>query len=345
MKFKDENFFKMVRGFLTVYLPRQKCFSPNTVKSYREAINLLLDFLNAEKGVPLTQVTFELLDHSVICEFLDWLQDTRKCSTSTRNQRLMALKSFVKYAGMEDPAQIAVQMELKKVPVKKAAGRIVDFLSENALKALFAQPDPANIRGIRNRFFMILMYDTAARCQEMLDLRVGDIRPHAQNSVAYLTGKGSKMRTVPLMEKTVGHCHNYLGIFHPPETRRNDDYLFYTVIHGEKHQMSADNVACFMKKYGEAAKSACPDIPRRVHPHQIRHSRAIHLYRAGMPLPLVADFLGHVGMNTVQVYAYADTEMKRLAMQKATTNVDIGLGEEPFWKDDADIVRKLYGLI
>lgn len=270
MKFKDETFFKMVRNFLTIYLPKQKCFSPNTVKSYRETINLLLDFLKEEKQTPINQVTFELLNHSMICEFLDWLQNTRNCSTSTRNQRLMALKSFVKYAGIEEPARITTQIELEKVPVKKAPTTIVDFLSENALKALFEQPDTNNIRGVRNRFFMILMYDTAARCQEMLDLRLRDIELHPKNSIAYLTGKGSKMRAVPLMKKTVEHYRNYLEIFHPPETRRNDDYLFYTVIHGEKHQMSADNVAYFMKQYGEVARNICPEVPKKVHPHQVR---------------------------------------------------------------------------
>jgi integrase/recombinase XerD len=106
MKFKDENFFKIVKNFLTIYLPKQKCFSPNTVKSYRKTINLLLNFLKAEKETTINQVTFELLNHSMICEFLDWLQNTRNCSTSTRNQRLMALKSFVKYVGMRSLSEL-----------------------------------------------------------------------------------------------------------------------------------------------------------------------------------------------------------------------------------------------
>lgn len=147
------------------------------------------------------------------------------------------------------------------------------------------------------------------------------------------------------MQKTVQHYHSYLAQFHPEETRSGDNLLFYTTIHGKTGQMSPDNVAYFMKSYGEKAKAECSGIPNRVHPHQLRHTRAIHLYRGGMPLALLSEFLGHANISTTQIYAYADTEMKRKAIQKACplNNEPIN-NETPIWENNDDMLRKLYGL-
>ena len=345
MKPFNDSFFSTVRSFLTIYLPKQKCCSPNTVKSYRMALNLLIDFLLKEKKTPIYAISFDLLNHSTINEFLEWLQTDRKCTPSTCNQRLMALRSFTKYAGIMDVSQISIQNEIKKVPYMKVASTIVEFLSEQGLKSLLEQPDIKKPLGVRDRFFMILMYDTAARCQELLDLKLNDFELNTKNPYIYLHGKGSKTRTVPIMSKTAEHYLFYLDKFHPDETRNKEDYVFYTTIHGQKNQMSPDNVAAFMKRYGNSAKATCSDIPPHIHPHQLRHTRAIHLYRGGMPLPLLAEFLGHVNLNTTQVYAYADTEMKRAAIQKACPQSISAPSAIPLWENDEEMIRKLYGLL
>jgi site-specific recombinase XerD len=190
------------------------------------------------------------------------------------------------------------------------------------------------------------MYDTAARCQEVLDARLNDFVLNAKAPYVYLHGKGGKTRTVPLMPKTVQHYLAYLAVFHPEGKRHNDNFVFYTTIHGKTGQMSPDNVEHFMKLYGEKAKLACFDVPLRVHPHQLRHTRAIHLYRGGMPLALLSEFLGHANISTTQIYAYADTEMKRQAIQKACPeNSDNAADSEtPIWENNDAMIRKLYGL-
>jgi site-specific recombinase XerD len=166
---------------------------------------------------------------------------------------------------------------------------------------------------MRNRFYMILMYDTAGRCQELLDLKLKDFVISGSKPYVYLTGKNSRQRSVPLLPKTVGHYEHYLAAFHP-EPNSPDDYVFYTVSHNQRHQMSEDNVEAFMKKYGEQARKGCHEVPLRVHPHQLRHTRAMHLYRSGWPLPFVSELLGHAKITTTNIYAYADTEMKRNAL-------------------------------
>ncbi|WP_313232639.1 tyrosine-type recombinase/integrase [Tissierella praeacuta] len=341
---QNNDFFQTLRGYLTVFLPSQKCCSKNTCKSYREVLNSFVDYLEYEKGLGLRNISFELFNETLVLEFLDWLQSTRHLSASTRNHRLMVLRSFFKYAGMVDCAQIDIHMKLKKIPTQNAQGKIVEFLSEDALKTLLIQPEISKSSEYRNMVFMTLMYDSAARCSEMLDLRVQDLRLDSRHPTVYLTGKGNKTRLVPLMLQTARHCEQYLAQFHPEPARKGSDYFFFTVSHGERHRMSPDNAAYFMKKYGEQAQLMCPEVPSRVHPHQLRHTRAIHLYRDGMPLALLSEFMGHANVETTKIYAYADTEMKRAAIQKGEKARGAILNTEPIWKDDDAILRKLCGL-
>lgn len=343
MRFSDEAFFKTIRDFLTVYLPKQKCYSVNTVRSYRISLDLFLRYLTETLELPLYKLSFQHMTAEHITAFLDWLQTERSCSSATRNQRLMTIRSFAKYAAGNNAANIFTQVEIANIPIQKAPEKIVEFLSEQALKALLAQPNRKRDIGIRDIFFMTLMYDTAARCQEMLDLRWNDFELDTTHPYVRLHGKGSKVRTVPLMEKTVQFLHFYAGRFHAASTLKDDSLVFYTTIHGQKNQMSPDTVARFMKQHGEQARQTCPDVPERVHPHQLRHTRAIHLYRSGFPLALLAEYLGHVHVETTRVYAYADTEMKRAAIRKADPN-NLAAQEPAIWEGDDELIKKLYGL-
>ncbi len=343
MKIKDATFFKTIRDFLTVYLPKQKNASPNTVKSYRETLNLLLKFLEEKKKISLHKASFSDLEHKTIEGFLDWLENTRKCGVSTRNQRLMAIKSFFKYAALVDATQASFQMEAQKVPVKKSSQTVVEYLSQEGLKCLLAQPNTKNDRGLRDQTLMILMYDAALRCQEILDIKIRDIDLNAVSPSVLVTGKGRNMRYVPITKKTAEHIKRYRQHFHRHATGCQDDYLFYTTIRQERRPMSCDNVARFIKQYGETARKKCRDIPGNVHPHQLRHTRAIHLYRNGMPLTILQEFLGHADISTTQIYAYADPEMKRTAIQKARGEEQIDM-PEALWQTDEEMIKKLYGL-
>lgn len=341
---QSNDFFQTLRQYLTVFLPLQKCCSESTCKSYREVLNSLVDYLRDEKGIGLGLVSFEMFDETLVLEFLDWLQSTRHHCAATRNHHLMALRSFFRYAGMVDCAQIDLHMRLKKIPTQHEQGRIVEFLSEDALKALLAQPEISKSSEYRNMVFMTLMYDSAARCSELLDLCIQDVRLDSRYPTVYLTGKGDKTRPVPIMPQTARHCEQYLARFHPESTRQKNDQFFFTGTQDKRRRMSADNVAYFMKKYGEQAHISCPEIPDRVHPHQLRHTRAIHLYRDGMPLALLAEYLGHANVETTRIYAYADTEMKRAAIQEGEKARGAIPGIEAVWKNDDVMLRKLCGL-
>ena len=217
-------------------------------------------------------------------------------------------------------------------------------MSETAVKALLEQPDTKTRRGVRDQFFMILMYDSAARIQEMLDLRVCDIRL-GNTPTAVLKGKGSKIRSVPLMPETINHFRNYMKLFHPDGQMHSQQPLFYVEQCGARHPMSDDNVRKFLRRYGASARRSCPEVPENVHPHLWRHSRAMHLYQHGMALSLISQWLGHSNLETTLVYAYADTEQKRRAIEKSMgRDVIAGVDLPKYSVSDEEVLKKLYGL-
>lgn len=339
---RDDRFFRYVRGFLTVYLPKNRCFSKNTMKAYRDTLNLFRKFLSEEKAISFTQINFDLITHDSIYEFLAWLQNRRGCEASTKNHRLAVLKSFLRYCAIEDPTLMAVYMDIQNVRPQKVTRNRVEYLSETALKVLLEQPDPHTRCGLRDRFFMILLYDTGARIQEILDLKLKDLHLHDQTPCIYLTGKGNKTRLVPLMDKTLAHLQDYLATFHTEGSLNGDQYLFYTRISGRIGRMSDDNVSCFLKRYARSAHQACPEVPLRLHAHLFRHTRAMHLYQTGIPLSYIKDFLGHVSINTTTIYASTDTSMMRAALEKIDKREDAKAS--PIWQDNEEMILKLCGL-
>ena len=341
MKKRDYSYWQLVRLFLTIYLPKHRCFSKNTIGTYSDSLDLFSRFMREAKGVRLMDISFNMVTHECVHAFLDWLRDERKCCTSTCNLRLAALKSFLYYAAVENLALVAVYLAIKQVPAGKEPKRKVRYLTKPALKALIAQPDNQTPKGMRNRFIMIMLYDTGARIQELLDIKVKDLNLEIETPCVYLHGKGNKVRCIPLMNKTIAHLKEYLKQFHPPATRDGNQYLFYTTIKGNTDRMSGDSVAWMLKKYGKAARLECPEVPERIHPHQIRHSRAQHLYQDGMPLSYIAEFLGHASINTTTVYASADTSMMRAAIEKASNSENT---EQPIWRKNEAMISKLCGL-
>lgn len=157
--------------------------------------------------------------------------------------------------------------------------------------------------------------------------------------------KGRKTRTVPLLNRTVQHCKQYLSKFHPDKDDHSEVPLFYTAIHGIQQKMSPDTVAAFFKKYGNMSKIVCPEVPEHIHPHMIRHTRAMHLYQSGMPMVRLSQYLGHAQVETTMIYAYADTEMKRAAIQKADVVRKTKPVPDEIWADNEEMILKLSGLI
>lgn len=346
MKIKENKLFQSVKEYLTIYLPKQKNASSLTVKTYRESLNQFITYLAIEKKAAIYSVTFDDITQGSITAYLSYISDKKQCTTSTLNLRLSAIRAFLRYAGNKDAVINAVYLAARNVPFRKDKKELtVLHFSENALEAMLKQPDPKKKNQHRDLFFMILLYDTGARNGEMLDLTPVDIVTKGTSPYVVINGKGQKIRTVPIMEKTAAHFHSYIKRM---GLKADDDStpLFYTLIHGVKCRMSDDNVARFIDKYAALARNECDEVPYNVTPHMWRHSRAIHLYRKGVPLPLISEWLGHSNLETTLIYAYADTEMKRTAIEKATADnhpLRKQLVQNPNGEDD-DSIRQFYGL-
>ena len=334
-----KEFWKYIRNYLTLYLPKIRCLSPRTIDSYRQSITLYCSFLKDQSNLDFSKVSFEHITRDSVVKFIQWLRG-RNCGISTCNLRLSALKSTLKYCADEDISHYSVYQEVKKIPLMKAPRMPIKYMSEIALKALLAQPDIKTAKGIRNRMIIILLYDTGTRVQELVDIKIGDLHLEARNPFIIVTGKGSKTRSIPLMDKTVAHLKDYIRRFHTVSANENSTPLFYSIRSGIPHMLSTDTLAIMLKNYGERARRTCTEVPKRVHPHLIRHTRAMHLYQAGMPLSYIAEFLGHASINTTGIYASASIEMLRKALEKVDPELS---NEMPLWKNEENL-KKLCGL-
>ncbi|HCE78278.1 MAG TPA: integrase, partial [Lachnospiraceae bacterium] len=231
----------MVHRFLMVFLTEEKKCSPNTVRSYRKALELLFDYVKEQRGVSLGKVTFDMIDRELMADFLNYLEQNRGCSTVTRNHRLECIRAFYKYAAQEDIALVTYYDEIQKVKVAKVPETIVEHMSTNAIQSILSQPDTSTDRGKRDAFLMLFLYKTGARVQELVDVRICDIQLSDTPRVL-LHGKGAKSRAIPLRDDVVQHLKKYLALFHESESQYSDQYLFYSVRNQKKKRMTEQNV-------------------------------------------------------------------------------------------------------
>ena len=345
-KQKTSDFYQMTQGFFLAYLPNQRNSSGHTIRAYQKSVEQLAGFVAERRNICLWDVDFPLIDSAILAAFLDSLEESGN-SAATRNQRLKGIRAFYSYAAMMRPVLMNYRAEIYKVPFKKeTTAQVVGYLGEDMIKALLEMPDARTKKGLRDRFLLIFLYDSAARVQEVVDARLKDIRT-GKTPVVILHGKGDKVRTVPLMEKTMEHFEQYRKVFHPNEGPYSERPLFYTKRGGSENSMNESTIRKLLGQYGETLKREFPDIEGSVHPHLIRHSRAMHLYQHGMDLTLISQWLGHANLETTLIYAHADTEHKREAIAKATepdSPLSGKLNADRYTVTDEDILKRLYGL-
>jgi integrase/recombinase XerD len=277
----------------------------------------------------------------LIIDFLDWIEKDRKCSISTRNQRLIALHSFFRYVQKESPVNLYKIQKILSIPNKKGPKTLVPFLTGDEMKILLSQPDASTKGGRRDLVLLVVLYDSAARVQELVDLKIKDVRL-SNPAVITLRGKGNKARQVPIMEKTKSLLEDYMNHQNFNNSiSKGDQYLF---VNQKKQQLSRWGVSYIINKYVELAKKDAKfTIPFPVTPHVFRHSKSMHLLQSGVNLIYKRDFLGHCDCSTTEIYARADTEMKRKAIEAAYNDV---LPNKDFlkWEDDTNLMLFLSSL-
>lgn len=307
------DFARHLTRFLGEYLPAQRNVSPNTVASYRDVFTLLLRYCRERQGIPPDRLRLDQLHAPVILTFLSHLETERHCTSRTRNQRLAAIHAFFRYLQSEAPDRLVQCQQILAIPFHRHERKPIPYLEAEDLTVLLAQPDRTTAEGRRHAVLIGVLYDTGARVQEVVNLSVGDVRLEAPAQIR-LTGKGRKMRIVPLMPKTVALIEEYLREHRLLGADRLDEPLFFNRC-GQR--LSRSGVRYLIVKYGQQARQQRPSLPDKISPHTLRHTKAMHLLQAGNPLTVIQAILGHTHVQTCTIYASADLEMKRQALEKA----------------------------
>jgi len=335
---KPTDFAIHLTGFLTEYLSRQKNASKNTIAPYRDTFKLLLRYCLEQKYIPVEKLNMSMLTHVIIVDFLEWLEEERKCCISTRNQRLAAIHSFFRYAQYEEPSGILHFQKVIALPVKKAPKPSVPHLTPEAMKFLLSQPDRMTMKGRRNLTLLSVLYDSGCRVQELVDLRVRDVVLD-NPAVIILTGKGNKVRRVPLMKNTLSLLQYYFQE-HSFDNDWKKDYPLF--INKQHKKLTKEGIAYIISQYVGSARRLSASIPEKVTPHMFRHSKAMHLLQADVNLIYIRDFLGHADIKTTEIYAKCDTESKRKAIENAYP--DLVDSKLPDWNKDAALLDWLSSL-
>lgn len=280
-----------------------------------------------KKNIEDELVSFEAFTRDYVKEFIIWLKG-QGASTRTINLRITSIRSFLKYCGQEDFELRGIYESVCQIQKLKEEKHPILYLRPEATAAILSAYDMNTQKHRRNRMILILLYDTGARVQELADLDIESLHLDVPNPYISIIGKGRKRRNVPIMRKTVAHLNSYLKEFHPSEQSAP---LFYSMRDGKPHRLSTDSISLVVGTAAKMARETCNAVPENVHCHLFRKTKAMDLYKNGIPLPFIMQLLGHESISTTSgFYAFATLEMMSDAINKS---VPIIGGTEKLWKN------------
>jgi len=330
---------RMLRGFFADHLPGIRGLSRHTVLSYRDAVALFLRFLAEQRHRSVVELDLDDFDPSSVIAFLEHLEKSRGNCTATRNVRLAALHAFARYAAAYAPEHLATCQRVLAVPFKRASVRVVEYLEGEEFRAMLAAADTRTREGRRDHAILLAFLNTGARVQELLDLRPVDLHLDRPLRVR-LCGKGRKERFCPLWPTTADGlralvAESSLGVDSTERLFRNR--------RGEP--LTRFGVRHIFQTYARQAQASMPSLARkRVHPHTMRHTAAVHLLQAGVDLVSISHWLGHASINTTNRYAAIDLETKRKAVARAGPIGDPFHPQLAAWRSDASVLEWLEAL-
>jgi integrase/recombinase XerD len=322
-----------VRRFLLEHLVAERNLARNTQVSYRDTLALLFPFVSRRVAVPIDRLSVHDVSPDVVRAFLGYIEGERNCGVETRNQRLSAIHSLARFIGMRSPEHLAWCSEVRSIPFKKTAKTVIGYLDKHEVEALLRTPDRRTALGGRNHALLLFLYNSGARADEAACLLVGNLQLGTSPSVRIL-GKGNKWRVCPLWPVTVAALRPLIA------GRTQEDRVFRGHT-GEP--MTRFGVHRIVTAYAAATARRVESMQgKRVSPHTMRHTTAVHLLRAGVDVNTIRAWLGHVSLDTTHVYAEVDLEMKAKALASVdVTNLPAALRVRSPAQSVMDFMRRL----
>jgi len=327
----------LLRGFFEDYLTAQRDVSANTIHAYRDSIKLLLLFAARDTGRQVVRLRLGDLGADTVLAFLEHLETQRGNTASTRNARLAAIKSFMRFCEYREPALLEQIRRVHAIPFKRTSKASITYLEKSEIDALLAAPDRNTAQGRRDYALLLFLYNTGARANEAAQLTIGDLHlahpPQSDHSFVRIYGKGSKQRLCPLWPHTASELTALIG------ARAHTEHVF---LNRCSHPITRFGIHTLVERYVERVSAEMPGLAtKQVSPHSIRHTCATHLLRSGVDINTIRAWLGHVSVDTTNVYAETDLEMKAKALaccEVKETN------RTKRWRDDTDLMAFLRSL-
>ena len=304
------SFATLVQAYFAEFLIQQRALSSQTIAAYRDAFMLFLDFAQSRLRKSPDVMAMVDMTPDLIMAFLDHLERQRHNSVRSRNARLAALRSFLKFAAHRDVSSLRVIERALGVPVKRFERPMFGYLSREEMLEVIGAPDETWV-GRRDHVLFLLLYNTGARVSEITEVQVSDVVLDEGAACVHLHGKGRKQRSVPLWHSTIKAIRTWLKL--NPQFDTNSVLL----PNRNGHVMTRVNVAKRLALGVAAATATIPDLANRhVSPHTIRHTTAMHLLQAGVDISVIALWLGHESPTTTHHYVEADLSMKERALAR-----------------------------
>lgn len=326
----------LVQRFFRVHLIAQRNLSPHTLRAYRDALVLLLRFAAIRTGVDVANLELDQLGRDIVLAFLDHLEAKRHNSVRTRNARLAAIHSFFRFVAAEEPACAGLAREVLGIPFKRGPHGTVTCLDRAEVEHLLAAPDRTRPAGRRDAALLWFLYNTGARAQEVVEVRIPAVRFAAPAQVR-LSGKGRKERLCPLWPETVGLLRD---MFRDRGVADDDDAPLFLSAAGRP--LTRFGLRHIVRECVRRGAAVSPSLAaKRISPHTLRHTTALHLLQSGVELNVVRSWLGHASIETTHAYIEIDLEMKRAALEAASPS-PLRMGP-PRWQKP-DVLRWLEAL-
>jgi integrase/recombinase XerD len=315
-----------VRRFLLEYLTGERNLSPNTQKSYRDMLMQLLPFIGAKATKPVDRLLVTDLSATAVRRFLEQLEVARQCSISTRNQRLGGIHALARFIGENRPEYIAWASEIRQVPFKKFTAPTITCLDRAEMNSLIEAPDRSTVQGRREHALLLFLYNSGARASEAAQLTISDLDWYSRS--VRILGKGKKLRSCPLWPTTLKTLRPLAAGRDPTEP------MFLNRL---SQPLTRSGIHAIVKRCAGTAQSRCPSLATKiVGPHTIRHSTASHLLRSGVDLNTIRAWLGHVSINTTNIYAEIDLDTKARALAACVPVVHRARGAS--WRSKPDLM-------